>query len=827
MFQRFQFDVTNQIQAGVNALAVKIYPVDHSGTPDAQLAVLGPCRSQFKEIARDVTENYSIGYDCMMTVPDRNMGIWQKVWIDSTGPVDMRNAFVATDLPLPATDRATLTISMELVNATDAPVKGTMRGAVAGTDVHFEQAVELAPQETKIVTVDPKPVVTNPHLWWPVNYGEQYLYDLNLQFEAGGAVSVERKVTFGVRKITTELHEVNGWYGRRVLINGQKIFCRGGWVQPELLMDWDAQRMDEEIRYYAEANLNLIYCCDVPNLPDAFLEACDKRGVMFGNCFYNDCADYPNPSDVPTLRTSLDTGLLESCTIDVIKRYRNHPSLVMYLCMVERTPPKDVYQMWRRQVTALDGTRWFIPSEYFPSDRKDAPEWTKRDLPTGMNDWVPKSYGWEEPATYFRWVRASRNWMFMMESGTASVPPISSLSKFIGNARAHTTGEKLFPLEAVWAHHGANSYYKPCDSALRRLYGEPDSVVDYCWKQHFVTADQNRAMFEAVNHRLWAITSGFTQWKINSCEPSIQWQIFDWYHKPMVSWFYIKKAGEPLHVQLNVPDHMVSIINTRLTTQPELEVRARVFGLDGRLLWEKTEKASVEANSYRETFQVPEPADKSSVYFVTLELKDARGRPVSDNFYWFPAQATGYTSLSSMPMAKLHATCDIENSGGEKVAHVKVSNPTAQIALFVQLALTKGRGGAEILPVIWDDNYFTLLPGETRELTARVAAPDVGDQQPILEVGDWNVHTDCRCTTLKPSNPAVKAGETFDVSASIAGTFLDGSRVSLRVNGEPRDSKWAWARGSETDNVVFKLSLSKPGVHRLAVAERVIEVTVS
>jgi len=225
-----------------------------------------------------------------------------------------------------------------------------------------------------------------------------------------------------------------------------------------------------------------------------------------------------------------------------------------------------------------------------------------------------KSYGWQELDTYFRWVRDVGNWMFKMESGSASVPPISSLNKFIGNASARSADEKLFPLTPTWAHHGANNYYAPCDVALRRLHGEPDSVVDYCWKQHLVTADQNRAMFEAVNHRMWEITSGFTQWKINSCEPSIQWQIFDWYHKPMVSWFYVKKAGEPLHVQLNSPDRVVSVINTRLTPQRDLEVRARIFDLNGKLLWEKTDKADAPANSYGKPSRLPSrPASHRSI----------------------------------------------------------------------------------------------------------------------------------------------------------------------------------------------------------------------
>jgi len=75
-------------------------------------------------------------------------------------------------------------------------------------------------------------------------------------------VSDEEK-SLRVRKVTTEMHEVDGSHGRRILVNGQKIFCRGGYIQPELMFDWDARRIDNEIRYFAEENTNLIYFEDI------------------------------------------------------------------------------------------------------------------------------------------------------------------------------------------------------------------------------------------------------------------------------------------------------------------------------------------------------------------------------------------------------------------------------------------------------------------------------------------------------------------------------------------------------------------------------------
>lgn len=825
MFQRFDIDVTAQARVGQNVLAVKIFPVDHPAMPDTQIEPLGKERSFFKDNMKDVTMVMAIGYDCMPTVPDRNMGIIQDVWLDSTGPVALRHPFVVTELPLPETNRATLRISAELVNATPVPVRGVLRGSIAGTAVKFEQVVELGPNETKEIAISPNPVMQNPRLWWPRGYGEQPLYDLTLAFESGGAKSDEKRVSFGVRQVTTKIHEHNGSHGRQVLINGQKVFCRGGFIQPEITFDWDAKRFETEIRYYAEANLNLIYFEDIPNPPDSLLETCDRLGVMFGQCFYAN--GWPQPG---TSRPD-DLDLLMRCTVDLLKRYRNHPSLVMYMAQNEFYTRRDVYEPWRNLVVGLDGTRFWIPSGSFPDSLKqrhgsvgtgDVPEWFHDDLPAGMNDGFPNSYDWQEPATFYDWVRNSGSWMFKMESGSPSVPPMSSLVRFLPGL---LTPCKQFVPDGVWAHHDGCHYSKLYNGALQRLHGEGENAADYAWKAHLLTADQHRAMFEAVNHRMWDITSGFTQWKINACWPSVEWQIIDWYLKPMVSWFYIKRAGEPLHVQLNLPDHTVSVINTRLTPQSALTVRARVFDLEAKLLWENTTTVSVAANAYQESFVVPEPPDATPVYFVKLELKDSQGRLVSDNFYWFRNKdTTDYKALASLPMTKLDATYSVETHGAEKLARVKVGNPSTQIAFFVQLALTEELGGAEILPIIWDDNYFSLLPGESREITARFAAKDADGDSPILEVGGWNVASIFDCRSLAVSKREPKAGEPLTVTANIANTFLDGSRVPLLVDGQPSDAKWAWARGDVTDQLVFDTRIAKPGEHTLTVGSRSIKV---
>lgn len=737
-FSRYRFDVTKQASPGrVNCLAVKVYPVDHPGVPDAQFDVFGKVRDFRKEIMKDVTLVMSIGYDCMPTVRDRLTGLWQGVRVEGSGPVVVRNPFVVTDLPLPKTSPARLTVSAELTNATDTPQKGVLTGRIVETGATFSMPVELAPNQTRSVTCSPEQhpalVIADPRLWWPVNCGPQHLYRMVLRFELDGNTSDEKTVAFGIRQITKRLHELDGAHGLQLHVNGQKIFCRGGYIQPEMLYDWEPERMEAEIRYLTHANLNIVFFEDVPNPPDAFLDLCDHYGLMFGNCFYG-CYWMQPKTNYPE-----DLDLLSQGTIDILKRYRNHPSLVLYMAQNEGEPREPVYEMWRRHVLDLDPTRIFIPSGSFPDYRKNVPEWIKKDLPTGTNDYAPKSYGWQPPEQYFKWVRHERNWMFMLESGSASLPPIASLSRFIPDLEAAPESSP-YPLNKTWAEHGANSYYKPYDQALRRLLGEPSSVADYCRKGHLLTADQHRAMFEAVNHRMWDVTSGFCQWKLNSCWPSVQWQLYDWYLRPMVSLYYIRKACAPLHVQLCPLDSMVSVVNNRFDRAGGLDVHARVYGLDMKLKWDKREKVDVPANAYKDVFAVPTISDVGPIRFVKLDLRDAAGAVVADNFYWLSTKVPpDLKDLAKLPPVKLEASHTVENKGAERIATVRLENPTDKLAFFIHLALTKGADGEEILPVFWDDDYFSLLPGETRTVRAAFVAKDAGDKPPALKIDGWNI----------------------------------------------------------------------------------------
>jgi exo-1,4-beta-D-glucosaminidase len=108
-----------------------------------------------------------------------------------------------------------------------------------------------------------------------------------------------------------------------------------------------------------------------------------------------------------------------------------------------------------------------------------------------------------------------------------------------------------------------------------------------------------------------------------------------------------------------------------------------------------------------------------------------------------------YTALNTLPRIDLDVTAQNKTGGQEGFTTVTVHNPTSTLALAVHLAVNKSSSGRvsrereednEILPVLWQDNYFALLPGETRQVTATYPIGDKNKSEPNVEIDGWNVN---------------------------------------------------------------------------------------
>src|SRR4030088_3076382 len=139
--------------------------------------------------------------------PDKDMGLWIRAYLTTSGPVELRHPFVLTNLDLPSLKTAHLTVTADVRNSTRETGRGTLEGRIE--DLHFSQDVELAPGESKEVTFTPASFpqlnISDPHLWWPAQMGTPYLYSLELQFKVNDATSDQLQMQFGIREVTSEI----------------------------------------------------------------------------------------------------------------------------------------------------------------------------------------------------------------------------------------------------------------------------------------------------------------------------------------------------------------------------------------------------------------------------------------------------------------------------------------------------------------------------------------------------------------------------------------------------------------------------------------------
>src|SRR5260370_36927710 len=102
------------------------------------------------------------------------MGLWNRAYLTTSGPVELRHPFVLSKLDLPSLQTAHLTVSAELRNPTREPIKGMLEGRIE--DIHFSQDVELGPGGSNEVSFTPEGFpelnVSEPRLWRPSHMSE-------------------------------------------------------------------------------------------------------------------------------------------------------------------------------------------------------------------------------------------------------------------------------------------------------------------------------------------------------------------------------------------------------------------------------------------------------------------------------------------------------------------------------------------------------------------------------------------------------------------------------------------------------------------------------
>jgi hypothetical protein len=784
-FRRGSFDVTSLLRPDENnVLAVRISPPPHPGIPQEQSILGGPGENGGAMELDGPTFLATEGWDWIPAVRDRNSGIWQPVTLRITQALKIGDAQVVTTFKNHDTTRAAVEIDVPVTNLSSGPIDATLAASIEKIAVRKsvtlppgDSVVKLTPAEFPQLNLD------HPRLWWPNGYGSPELYTVNLALQSGGSISDTKDVRFGVREISYELSLLDSsGHLRRVeftpaaareagastpivdvshegmlevplpeaeaanipeerranatshvaslvpgaqnspaiqpltdlraapylvlRVNGVRIAARGGnWGMDDFRKRVSREHLEPFFRLNRDAGLNIIRNWVGQSTEETFYELADEYGMMVWNDFWESTENYNIEAQ--------DPQLFLANAADTIQRFRNHPSIVMWCGRNEGVPQPIINLGLDKLVRTLDGTRYYSPSSNAVNLAGSGP------------------YRYQVPAQYF----TTLNRGFSVETGTPSMSTLESLQSTIAK-------EDQWPIDDVWAYHdwhqSGNGDVAPFMAEIQAEFGAPTGLEDFERKAQMLNYVDHRAIFEGMNANLWAPNSGRLLWMTQPAWPSTMWQIPSSDYDTQASFYGVKKACEPLHVQLNLANYRVDVINTTTAPHSGLTVSAKVYSLANALLFQATERKDVDADSTAPSLHLDlAPYLANGMVLVSLELCDAKGALVSQNLYWLGARPASYRELNSLPPTQLKASATSTTAGDTVKVTIQLTNPASVVSLENKLTLLNAGSKDRILPAYYSDNYVSLLPGESR--TIQVEYPSAAARGPAqIALRGWN-----------------------------------------------------------------------------------------
>ena len=763
-FLRGVFNVSSALHRdGENVVAIRLSPPPHPGIPNVQSIALGSGLNGGAMALDGPTFMATEGWDWFPPMRDRDTGLWQPVHLVAAGVVSLGDPQVITHLPMPDLSQADVTIALPLRSTASEPVQALISVAFEGVEIHKDVLIAPGDSTVNFSPADfPALHLEHPRLWWPNGYGKPELYHLDTRVTVSGQLASEQKLRFGVREVTYELslldsrgdlrrleydptldrnaphsavdvtHEgmrqIPGGYAASLApgpdnspalrpvsdarsspdlilkVNGVRIAVRGGsWGMDDTRKRISRAHLEPFFRLDRDANVNIIRNWQGQNTEPIFYDLADEYGMMVWNDFWEVTQDSNAEAG--------DSALFLKNAADTVRRYRNHPSIVVWCGRNEGVPQPAINTGMIDLLHTLDGTRY-----YFPSSNQINLE------PSGP-------YSWEDPAKYY----TTLNRGFAVEVGTPSLPTIEWFHRWLPK-------EDRWPIDDDWAYHNWHPH-DAFSNAMQRQFGAAGSLEQYVRQAQMMNYVDYRAIFEGFNQHLWAPNGGRLLWMTQPAWPSMLWGILSSDYDTHASFFGTMKGCEPLHVQLDYSNGDVAVINTTRNPLPHAVVQADVLSLQGKTLFHTQAIVDAGSDSLTEAFHLAlNQLEGDTTILVHLELHDAQGKLVSHNLYWLAATDAGYRALDAMAMATVTTTARLmasKDAGtGDRTIEVNLKNTGPVPGLQTKLTLEDDHG-RQILPAYYTDNYVSLLPGESE--TLHIQIPEDAPQRSLhLNIDGWN-----------------------------------------------------------------------------------------
>jgi exo-1,4-beta-D-glucosaminidase len=313
------------------------------------------------------------------------------------------------------------------------------------------------------------------------------------------------------------------------------------------------------------------------------------------------------------------------------------------------------------------------------------------------------------------------------------------------------------PSQPSWAFHCGRHEFGNLDrylAAFNARYGASTSAADFAFRAQAANYETMRAMFEAFGvHQPRA--TGVIQWMLNASWPKLYWQLYDAYLAPNGAYYGARKGCQPRTAVYDGAARVVHVVNDTREALEGAQVKIRIFDTGSRVVFHRELTVSCPPGASVRVLDLGDAAKGAGLQFLDLRLEGGDGAegPIADNFYWLSAKPdvldyansdwyftpltsyADFTGLNALPVAKVEVAATFK--AGQAV--ITLTNPTDHLAFFLELGLAAAGTGEPVPGTLWDDNYVSIPPHESRTVRATFPQAGADHRKPRVTVAGWNL----------------------------------------------------------------------------------------
>jgi beta-mannosidase len=573
MFTSAAADVSRILRKGDNVLVAKFDVM--SRRADRKLPV-GFWMNYSTERAFARKASYSFGWD--WTARIATVGIWRPVTLLAFQKAKIRSVRIRTKSMGAENEPAELSFQIKA----DRVLPCELLCRVAVTDRDGLQYRAECRGGSALVRVP------NAHLWWTLDLGEPYLYDVSVEILAGGAVLDRYACRYGIRNVSVLQRDENGDDCFCFLINGVKLFARGAnWIPADIFPGAIPDgRYRDLLEMARDAGMNMLSVWGGGIYEkDIFYDLCDQMGILVWQYFMFACGEYPE----------FDAGFTENVReeiFQVVERLRNHASIALWVGNVENKMLSEKIRLnrymygtrlfehtipeWLRE---LDGDRFYLPgSPYFGETANSEKQGDHHNWDVWFLDVPYTRYGEDQS-------------VFVSEYGIQSLPVAATVKKYM---RSEDVDIHSYAFHYLNRDQG-NGHMGYLMGTHARL---PQNLEEYADLSMYVQAEGLKYAAEHYR-RNFPHTCGALIWQLNDCYPVQSWSLIDCDLIPKASYYYAKRFFRPLMISLEEVDKTVTAVWVLNNTRQDFAgaVTAEVRDFFGNRYGSETVDVSVPACS--------------------------------------------------------------------------------------------------------------------------------------------------------------------------------------------------------------------------------------